>query len=115
MEEAPAIIKDNRPPAEWPSEGAIDINEAQLRYRPDLPLVLHGLTVHIKGSEKVGIIGRTGAGKSSVIGTLLRLTELCGGNIKMDDIDIAKIGLEDLRSKLAVIPQEPVLFEGAIR
>lgn len=114
VEEAPSIVEP-RPPNEWPKDGAISVNHAELRYRPDLPLVLHGLEVHIAGGEKVGIIGRTGAGKSSVIGTLLRLTELCGGNIVIDGIDIAKIGLEDLRSKLAVIPQEPILFEGTVR
>ncbi|GAB6032452.1 Multidrug resistance-associated protein 5 [Chamberlinius hualienensis] len=114
-EEAPAIIKKNRPPKDWPQKGSIRFENVELRYRKELPLVLHGLSVDIQGSEKVGIVGRTGAGKSSVIGTILRLTEVCGGKIIIDDIDISQIGLEDLRSKIAVIPQEPVLFEGTIR
>lgn len=114
-EEAPSLLEDSCPPPEWPSQGYVQFTDVHLRYRPELPLVLHGLTVSIKGGEKVGIIGRTGAGKSSVIGTLLRLSEICQGSIIIDGINISKIGLKNLRSKIAVIPQEPVLFEGTVR
>lgn len=113
--EAPSVIPDNRPPKNWPTNGEIEFDSVQMRYRPDTPLVLHNLTVKIKGGEKVGIIGRTGAGKSSVIQCLLRLNEISNGSITIDGIDISKIGLADLRSNIAVIPQEPVLFQGTIR
>lgn len=115
VEEAPAVVKENCPLPEWPSCGSISFQNVTLRYRPELPPALHNLTFQVKEGEKVGIIGRTGAGKSSIIGALLRLTEICDGTIKIDDVNISKIGLRDLRSKISVIPQEPVLFEGTIR
>ncbi|GAB6032451.1 Multidrug resistance-associated protein 9 [Chamberlinius hualienensis] len=114
-EEAPAIVKENRPNNEWPFDGSIEFKDVYLKYREETPLVLQGLSVNIKGGEKIGIIGRTGAGKSSIIGALLRITEVHSGTIAIDNIDISKIGLEDLRSKIAVIPQEPVLFDGSVR
>lgn len=114
-EEAAAKIETGRPPNNWPWSGQIVMENVQLRYRPDLPLVLHGVTADIKGGEKVGVVGRTGAGKSSLVTTLLRLTELAGGRILIDGIDISTIGLHDLRSAVAIIPQDPVLFEGTIR
>ncbi|KAJ4445532.1 hypothetical protein ANN_12212 [Periplaneta americana] len=114
-EEAPARIENKRPPDNWPWTGQILMEDVQLRYRPDLPLVLHGIAVDIKGGEKVGVVGRTGAGKSSLVTTLLRLTELAGGRILIDGIDISTIGLHDLRSAVAIIPQDPVLFQGTIR
>lgn len=107
--------KDRRPPKDWPQYGAIRFVNVKMGYRPNLPLALHGVTFDIKSREKIGIVGRTGSGKSSLGSCLFRLVELNGGVIKIDDINIAEIGLEDLRSKLAIIPQDPLLFIGTIR
>jgi ATP-binding cassette subfamily C (CFTR/MRP) protein 1 len=112
-EEAPLKLKDV--PASWPHSGAISFENVEMRYRTDLPLVLQGLDMRIQGGERIGIVGRTGAGKSSIMSALFRMTELSGGKIKIDDIDIATVGLQDLRSRLAIIPQDPTLFRGTIR
>ncbi|MCJ1327690.1 hypothetical protein MMC10_004362 [Thelotrema lepadinum] len=112
-EEAPAHLAPV--PEKWPEHGQIDFNDVQMRYRPSLPLVLSGFDMHVAGGERIGIVGRTGAGKSSIMSTLFRLVELSDGNISIDGVDIAKIGLEDLRSRLAIIPQDPTLFKGTIR
>lgn len=115
QQEAPAIVECNRPSPDWPQRGGIQFRNVSFRYRPELPLVLRGISVDIVGGERVGIVGRTGAGKSSLISTLLRLTELDGGNLIIDGVDISDIGLKDLRSAIAVIPQDPVLFQGTVR
>ncbi|KAI5307223.1 hypothetical protein KEM56_002596 [Ascosphaera pollenicola] len=99
----------------WPQAGRIKFENVQMRYRPGLPLVLKGLSMDVQGGEKIGIVGRTGAGKSSIMSALFRLSELDGGQITIDGIDILKIGLHDLRSRLAIIPQDPTLFRGTIR
>jgi len=99
----------------WPSTGSIDIKNVVMGYRPELKPALTNLNVHIDAGSKVAIVGRTGAGKSSIIAALLRLTELREGIIEIDGVDIAKIGLYDLRNKIAVIPQDPTLFAGTIR
>ncbi|KAL5097024.1 hypothetical protein RYX36_001351 [Vicia faba] len=113
--EAPSVIDHNRPPPGWPSSGSIKFEEAVLRYRPELPPVLHGLSFKISPSDKVGIVGRTGAGKSSMLNALFRIVELEKGRILIDDYDIAKFGLADLRKVLGIIPQSPVLFSGTVR
>ncbi|KAJ3268564.1 hypothetical protein HDV01_002582 [Terramyces sp. JEL0728] len=100
---------------QWPENGHIQVRNLQFRYLPNLPLVLKNVSFDISAGEKVGIVGRTGAGKSTIITTLLRMVEFESGNIIIDGVDTCKIGLHDLRSKLAVIPQEPVLFSGTIR
>lgn len=110
--EAPAVIETNRPPPGWPSLGSIKFQDVVLRYRPELPAVLHGLSFTISPCQKVGIVGRTGAGKSSMLNALFRLVELEKGKILIDDCDTGKIGLTDLRKVLSIIPQSPVLFSG---
>ena len=79
-----------------------------LKYRPELPAVIKGLSMSIRPGEKVGIVGRTGAGKSSIMTALYRLVELTSGSIVIDGVDIATLGLDDLRQGLAIIPQDPV-------
>ncbi|KAJ5175109.1 uncharacterized protein N7482_000986 [Penicillium canariense] len=101
--------------ASWPEKGHIVFDQTQMRYRDGLPLVLKGLTMDVQGGERIGIVGRTGAGKSSIMSALFRLTELSGGTIHIDGIDISTVGLHDLRSRLAIIPQDPALFKGTIR
>eukprot|EP00258_Populus_trichocarpa_P051202 XP_024467221.1 ABC transporter C family member 2 isoform X2 [Populus trichocarpa] len=113
--EAPLVIESNRPPPGWPSSGAIKFEDVVLRYRPELPPVLHGLSFTIFPSDKVGIVGRTGAGKSSMLNALFRIVELERGRILIDDCNISKFGLMDLRKVLGIIPQAPVLFSGTVR
>ena len=112
-EEAPLHL--TAVPDSWPQKGKIVFNEVQMRYREGLPLVLQGLNMTVAGGERIGIVGRTGAGKSSIMSTLFRLVELSGGSISIDDVDIATVGLKDLRTRLAIIPQDPTLFRGTIR
>ncbi|KAF6117122.1 ATP binding cassette subfamily C member 5 [Phyllostomus discolor] len=113
--EAPARIKNKAPPADWPQEGEVTFENAEMRYQENLPLVLKKVSFTIKPKEKIGIVGRTGSGKSSLGMALFRLVELSGGCIKIDGVRISEIGLADLRSKLSIIPQEPVLFSGTVR
>lgn len=87
----------------------------QVRYRPNTPLILKGITLSIHGGEKIGVVGRTGSGKSTLIQVFFRLVEPSGGTIIIDDLDICMLGLHDLRSRFGIIPQEPVLFEGTVR
>ncbi|CAM8900430.1 unnamed protein product [Rhodiola kirilowii] len=113
--EAPSVIEESRPPPGWPSLGSIRFEDVVLRYRPGLPSVLHGLSFEVLPSEKIGIVGRTGAGKSSMLNALFRIVELEKGRILIDDCDVAKFGLMDLRKYLSIIPQSPVLFSGTVR
>ncbi|GMR50273.1 hypothetical protein PMAYCL1PPCAC_20468 [Pristionchus mayeri] len=103
------------PPDEWPVKPSIDCNELSIRYREGLPLVLRGLDARIKAGEKVAIVGRTGSGKSSLTLALFRMVEPAEGSITIDGLDTSRIGLHELRRKLAIIPQEPVLFSGSLR
>ncbi|KAG4431817.1 hypothetical protein IFR05_012699 [Cadophora sp. M221] len=112
-EEAPLHTIEVR--ESWPESGEIIFDNVQMRYRENLPLVLNGLSMHVRGGERIGVVGRTGAGKSSIMSTLFRLVELSGGSITIDGLDISTIGLQDLRSRLAIIPQDPTLFKGTIR
>ncbi|XP_056153641.1 ATP-binding cassette sub-family C member 3 [Lampris incognitus] len=113
--EAPWEVDDKKPPPDWPPEGNVEFKDYSVRYREGLDLVLKNLTLTVKGGEKIGIVGRTGAGKSSMTLCLFRLLEAAGGEITIDGVKISEIGLHDLRSKLTIIPQEPVLFSGTLR
>ncbi|KAK7380438.1 hypothetical protein VNO78_32949 [Psophocarpus tetragonolobus] len=113
--EAEEVIEGNRPPSNWPVAGKVELNDLQIRYRPDGPLVLHGITCTFKAGHKIGIVGRAGSGKSTLIGALFRLVKPAGGKIVVDGIDIFSIGLHDLRSRFGVIPQDPTLFNGTVR
>lgn len=112
-EEAPLHTIDVRPT--WPEKGEIVFDNVEMCYREGLPLVLKGLDMHVRGGERIGIVGRTGAGKSSIMSTLFRLVEISAGRITIDGVDISTIGLNDLRRRLAIIPQDPTLFRGTVR
>lgn len=99
----------------WPLRGCVKFNSITMRYRADLPPALRGISLHILPGERIGIVGRTGAGKTSLLSALFRLHEIDSGSIVIDGRDISKISLFDLRSSLSVIPQEPVCFSGTIR
>ena len=114
-EEAPSYFPNRNLSAEWPQSGEIVFKDVEMRYRTGLPLVLKSFNLHVKGGERIGVVGRTGAGKSSIMSTLFRLVELSGGAITIDGVDISTVGLADLRSRLAIIPQDPTLFRGTVR
>lgn len=113
--EAPLVIEDSRPKPEWPTEGRIELKNLQVKYKPTLPVVLNGITCTFPGEKKIGVVGRTGSGKSTLIQALFRVVEPSGGRIIIDGVDISTIGLQDLRSRLGIIPQDPTLFQGTIR
>ncbi|KAK3846019.1 MAG: P-loop containing nucleoside triphosphate hydrolase protein [Linnemannia gamsii] len=113
--EAPAENPATKPDASWPQEGRIDFDHLVLSYRKNTPPVLKDVSFTINPKEKVGIVGRTGSGKSTLLVGLLRIVEATSGAILIDGVDISKIGLKDLRTKVGIIPQEPVLFVGTIR
>ncbi|PGH14692.1 hypothetical protein AJ79_02858 [Helicocarpus griseus UAMH5409] len=102
-------------PAAWPTEGRLEVSDLVVAYAPDLPPVLKGLSFTVDKNQRVGVVGRTGAGKSSLTLALFRFLEARGGTIHVDGIDVSKLKLHDLRSRLAIIPQDPVLFSGTIR
>ncbi|TDH15506.1 hypothetical protein EPR50_G00032240 [Perca flavescens] len=114
-QEAPARVKGGAPPADWPQQGELVLRDVEMRYQENLPLVLNRISCTIRPKEKVGIVGRTGSGKSSLGVLLFRLVEPCGGSVLIDGVDISDIGLADLRSKMSIIPQDPVLFHTTVR
>ena len=103
------------PAASWPSEGQMEVENLVVGYAPDLPPVLKGINFEVKAKERIGVVGRTGAGKSSLTLALFRFLEAREGSVMIDGVDISKIKLESLRSRLAIIPQDPVLFSGTVR
>ncbi|KAJ7751710.1 hypothetical protein B0H16DRAFT_824510 [Mycena metata] len=118
-QEPPGIIESHRPPAYWPSSAEnsslVVVQDLHLRYAPELPAVLHGVSFELKAGERVGLVGRTGSGKSSLVMSLLRFVDPSTGRIVIDGIDISKIGIYDLRSRITFIPQDATLFSGTLR
>ena len=102
-------------PENWPSKGEISFNNVMLRYRPNTDIVLNSLDLKVQAGHKIGVVGRTGAGKSTICMALTRIVELDGGSIEIDGKDIAKVPLENLREQITMIPQEPTLFSGTLR
>ncbi|KAF9349243.1 hypothetical protein BGX34_001909 [Mortierella sp. NVP85] len=113
--EARDVIPDSRTDPAWPQYGTIVFNEYSTRYREGLDLVLKDVTFSIRGGERIGIVGRTGAGKSSVTLALFRIIEAAEGSITIDGIDISTLGLQELRSRITIIPQDPFLFGDSVR
>nr|UOF76393.1 multidrug resistance-associated protein [Bursaphelenchus xylophilus] len=113
-QEAPWVT-DKKPPPGWPRTGSIEFKDYSTRYRPGLDLVVKGINVKIESGQRIGIVGRTGAGKSSVTLALFRMIEPASGKIIIDGVDISELGLHDLRSNITIIPQDPVLFSGSLR
>ncbi|CAH1428095.1 unnamed protein product [Lactuca virosa] len=113
--EAPLVIEDSRPSSQWPQNGTISFTNLQIRYADHLPSVLKNITCTFPGKKKVGVVGRTGSGKSTLIQAIFRVIEPTEGFITIDGVDICKIGLHDLRSRLSIIPQDPTMFEGTVR
>ncbi|CAL9178065.1 unnamed protein product [Musa hybrid cultivar] len=113
--EPPLVIDESRPDHIWPSKGEIDLLNLQVRYGLDMPFILRGLTCTLPGGKKIGIVGRTGSGKSTLVQTIFRIIDPTVGHIFIDGIDISTIGLHDLRSRLSIIPQDPIMFEGTVR
>ncbi|KAJ2733976.1 hypothetical protein IW152_002632 [Coemansia sp. BCRC 34962] len=113
--EAPEVIEDNRPERSWPEQGMVEFKDYSTRYREGLDLVLKDVSFAVNPCEKVGIVGRTGAGKSSLTLALFQIIEAAEGQILLDGKNIAQYGLFDVRSKLSIIPQDPVLFSGTVR
>ncbi|KAI8989077.1 multidrug resistance-associated ABC transporter [Trametes punicea] len=120
-QEPPAVIESNRPPAYWPSstspnkDNLLLVEDLVVKYAPELPPVLHGISFSLKAKERVGLLGRTGSGKSTLAMSLLRFVDPANGRIIIDGIDITTIGLHDLRSRITFIPQDATLFSGTLR
>jgi len=114
-QEAPFDVPENDPGSEWPEHGVVKFENYQTRYREGLDLVLKGIDCNIGRGEKIGIVGRTGAGKSSLTLALFRIVESAGGSISIDGVNISQLGLGKLRSRITIIPQDPVLFAGDMR
>jgi len=115
-EESPKVIKRyKKPPTEWPSKGEIKFENFKYRYRKNLPLVLKNIDTVITDKEKIGVVGRTGSGKSTLMASLFRIEEPAGGKIYIDGVDITTIPLSRLRQSMCILPQEATMFSGTIR
>ena len=115
QEQRCAAVPETVPAADWPAYGRVEFVDAQLRYREELPLALCGVTFTIAAGEHIGVVGRTGSGKSTVMQALFRLVELSAGSVLVDGISTASVDLHVLRSRMTIIPQDPMLFKGTIR
>ncbi|XP_065862553.1 ABC transporter C family member 3-like isoform X2 [Euphorbia lathyris] len=113
--EPPLVIEGKRPDHSWPFHGEVSIKNLRVRYAPHMPLVLQGISCTFPGGKKIGVVGRTGSGKSTLVQTLFRIVEPAAGQIVIDGVNISSIGLHDLRSRLSIIPQDPTMFEGTVR
>jgi len=113
LQEAPSNLETDR--EDWPTNGSIEFQNYSVRYRPETELVLKDLTFKIKDKEKIGVVGRTGSGKSTLCLTLVRILEAEKGKIIIDGCDISEVGLQKLRSNITIILQDPILFEGSLR
>lgn len=113
--EAADVVPENRPASDWPANGALAFKDYSMRYRPGLPLVLQDINLEFTGGERIGVVGRTGAGKSTLTLSLFRIVEAATGHIEIDDMDTSTLGLQDLRSRLAIIPQDAAIIQGTIR
>lgn len=114
-QEPPAEDQNTEPPSSWPSQGAISVKDVSLRYAPDLPRVIKNVSFDVEPNSKIGIVGRTGAGKSTIITAFFRFLDPDSGSIHIDGVDITHIGLKTLRQAITIIPQDPTLFTGTIR
>jgi len=115
-EAAPLKLEvESRLPTDWPVTGSLSFEGLSVRYRPELDLVLENVTAQLSGGEKCGVVGRTGSGKSSLILCVFRLLEPSAGRILLDSVDIATLGLDRIRRAIAVVPQDPILFNGSLR
>jgi len=114
-QEAPLEVPETSVARDWPPEGNIVLSKVCARYRADLPLVLNELTLTVNSGERMGIVGRTGCGKSSLLMVLMRILEPESGGMSIDSVDILKLGLHTLRSRVALIPQEPTILAGTVR
>jgi ABC-type multidrug transport system fused ATPase/permease subunit len=114
-QEAPYEIEETEPAVSWPESGRINVKDVSLRYAPELPRVIKNVSFDVEPNQKVGIVGRTGAGKSTIITALFRFLDPETGSIHIDGVDITKIGLKNLRQAITIIPQDPTLFAGTIR
>ena len=114
--EAPleTLLPSDRPPTDWPDKGQITMDNVCFQYSSNLPLVLKDVTFSVQPAEKIGIVGRTGAGKSSLLSVIFRLAEPYG-SITIDGVETSNLGLHDLRKNISIIPQDPVLFSGTMR
>ncbi|KAF8549145.1 P-loop containing nucleoside triphosphate hydrolase protein [Imleria badia] len=115
LKREPPEFMDPRPDASWPQNGHIKCEDLVIRYAPELPNVLHGLNFEVHPGEKIGILGRTGSGKSTLALSFFRFVEATEGKIVIDGVDISQIGLTDLRSKITIIPQDPMILSGTVR
>eukprot|EP01028_Stygiella_incarcerata_P007998 TRINITY_DN335_c0_g4_i1.p1 TRINITY_DN335_c0_g4~~TRINITY_DN335_c0_g4_i1.p1 ORF type:complete len:1380 (-),score=414.43 TRINITY_DN335_c0_g4_i1:928-5067(-) len=115
-EEFPEEVEDARPPIDWPSKGEMEFESLSMKYRTGADIVLRNINLHVQPHEKIGVVGRTGSGKSSLMNALFRIVEpMENTKIRIDGVDILKMGLKDLRSNLSIIPQDPWLFSGTVR